>query len=300
MNQKVAVIGTGHMGSALATALFKKGFATTVWNRTAAKTEPLSRLGIHVAQSVLEAVSQADVVIVNIKNYTTTKDLLCESGLESVLRGKVLVQLSSGTPDEAREMEAWARPHGIEYLDGAIVNYPVDIGKPHGTVLYSGSEELFKRVKPVLLAFGDKAMFVGKEIGHASATDVAGLTFATGTMVGFLLGYIVYEAENLPVGGYLQFVKSLMPAMEGALADLCDKIRVKDYANTQASLETWSVAPRELIGWCKEHGVDHSFADSQLQLIEKAVKAGKGQADFAYLYEVLKKVQPDPTCSRTG
>jgi len=289
MNQKVAVIGTGRMGSALATALFKKGFATTVWNRTAAKTEPLSRLGIQVAQSVRDAVSQADVVIVNLNNYVTTKNLLCEPAIESALHRRILVQLSSGTPDEAREMEAWARPHGIEYLDGAIMNYPIDIGKPQGTVLYSGPEALFGRVKPVLLAFGDNAMFVGKEIGHASATDVAGLTFATATMVGFLLGYIVYEAENLPVGGFLQFVKSLMPTMEAALADLCEKIRRKDYGNTQASLETWSVAPRELIGWCKKHGIDHSFADSQLSLMEKAMKIGKGQADFAYLYEVLKK-----------
>ena len=47
------------------------------------------------------------------------------SSSESALRGKVLVQLSSGTPDEAREMESWARPRGIDYLDGAIMNYPV-------------------------------------------------------------------------------------------------------------------------------------------------------------------------------
>jgi hypothetical protein len=35
--------------------------------------------------------------------------------------------------------------------------------------------------------------------------------------------------------------------------------------------------------------VDHTIADPQLLLIEKAVAAGKGQADFAYLYEVLKR-----------
>jgi 3-hydroxyisobutyrate dehydrogenase-like beta-hydroxyacid dehydrogenase len=289
MNQRVAVIGTGRMGSALATALFQKGFATTVWNRTAEKTEALSRLGMQVAQSLLDAVKQSDIVIVNINSYTSTKDLLWEPAIESTLRGKILVQLSSGTPDEAREVEAWARPHGIEYLDGAIVNYPTDIGKPQGTVLYSGSEDLFARVKPVLLAFGDNAMFVGKEIGHAAATDVAVLTFVTATMVGFLQGSIVCEAENLPVAGFLQLVKNLMPAMEAALADLCDRIRRKEYGNPQASLETWSVAPRELIGWCKRHGIDHSFADPQLSMIEKAIQTGRGQADFAYLYEVLKK-----------
>jgi len=36
--------------------------------------------------------------------------LVRQPAIESVLRGKVLVQLSSGTPDEAREMESWAQP----------------------------------------------------------------------------------------------------------------------------------------------------------------------------------------------
>ena len=49
------------------------------------------------------------------------------------------------------------------------------------------------------------------------------------------------------------------------------------------------VRPREVIGWCKAHLVDHSIVDPQLLLIEKAVAAGNGQADFAYLYAVLKK-----------
>jgi 3-hydroxyisobutyrate dehydrogenase-like beta-hydroxyacid dehydrogenase len=289
MNQKVTVIGAGRMASALATALYKKGFPTTVWNRTASKTESLSRLGLRVAASLPEAVGNAEIVIVNISNYESTHRLLRQPAAEAALRGKVVVQLSSGTPDEAREMESWARSHGIDYLDGAILGYPVDIGSPRGTVLYSGPEELFLRVKPVLLAFGDNAIFAGKEIGQASATDIAVLSFATGTMLGFLHGFIVYEAENLPVDGYLQVVKNLMPAMEAALADLCQKIQKKDYGNAQAALETWAVAPRELIGWCEKRGVDHSFADPQLRLIDRAAKAGKGQYDFAYLYEVLKQ-----------
>jgi 3-hydroxyisobutyrate dehydrogenase-like beta-hydroxyacid dehydrogenase len=141
MNQKVTVIGAGRMGSALAAALYKRGFDTTVWNRTSSKTESLSRLGLRVAPSVLEAVVDAEIVIVNINNYESTNQLVRQPAIESALRGKVLVQLSSGTPDEAREMESWARPRGIDYLDGAIMNYPVDIGKPQGTVLYSGPEE---------------------------------------------------------------------------------------------------------------------------------------------------------------
>lgn len=289
MSHKVTVIGTGRMGSALAAALFNKGFATTVWNRTASKTEPLSRLGLCVAHSVIEAVQEADVVIVNISDYSSTLQLLQHPDIESALRGKILVQLSSGTPKEAREMESWARRYEISYLDGAIMSYPIGIGTPECTIFYSGSEEFFNRVKPVLMAFGDNALLVGNEIGHASALDIASLTFALGAMFGFLQGYIVCEAEGLPVEGFMQSIKGLMPVVEGLVTDISGRLQKKDYSGDQSSLESWSGGPKELVGWCKDRGVDHSIADAYLGLIDKAIKAGKGQADFAYLYEVFRK-----------
>jgi 3-hydroxyisobutyrate dehydrogenase-like beta-hydroxyacid dehydrogenase len=289
MNQKVAVIGTGRMGSALASALFHKGFATTVWNRTAAKAEPLARLGLSVAPSILGAVTTADVVVVNISNYDSTRHLLRHPQMESALRGKVLIQLTTGTPDEAREMETWARSHAIEYLDGAILGNPIDIGKPQVLALYSGSEELFHRVKPILLAFGDNATFVGKEIGHASALDMAALAFGVGAMFSFLQGFIVYETENLPAGGYMHSIKGLLPVLEKVFAGFLETIRAQSYDNTQASLDVYAACPRELIKWCRTHGADHSFADPQLALMDRAITAGKGHADFAYLYEIMKK-----------
>jgi 3-hydroxyisobutyrate dehydrogenase-like beta-hydroxyacid dehydrogenase len=88
MDQTVALVGTGRMGSALAAALFNKGFATTVWNRTAAKTAPLARLGLRVAPSVLDAVVQADVIVVNINDYHATQQLLSRAEIESASEEK--------------------------------------------------------------------------------------------------------------------------------------------------------------------------------------------------------------------
>ena len=110
MNYNVTVIGAGRMGSALATVLFHQGFATTVWNRTGAKTKVLSRLGLSVAQSVEESVREADIVVVSVSDYSSTRQLLRQPDIETALRGKIVVQLSSGTPKEAREMDSWAPP----------------------------------------------------------------------------------------------------------------------------------------------------------------------------------------------
>src|SRR5580704_3779 len=124
MNNKVTVIGAGRMGSALATALFQRGFATTVWNRTGAKTEMLSRLGLRVAPSAEESVREADIVVVSLSDYSSTRELLQQPDIETALRDKIVVQLSSGTPKEAREMYSWARRYGIAYLDGAMLGSP--------------------------------------------------------------------------------------------------------------------------------------------------------------------------------
>jgi 3-hydroxyisobutyrate dehydrogenase-like beta-hydroxyacid dehydrogenase len=287
MNSKVTVIGAGRMGSALATVLFHKGFATTVWNRTGAKTEVLSRLGLSVAQSVEESVREADIVVVSVSDYSSTRQLLRQPDIETALRGKIVVQLSSGTPKEAREMDSWARRCGISYLDGAILGSPEWIGTPACTIFYSGPEEVFNRVRPVLMVFGDRTLFVGHEIGHASAFDVAVLTFGVSAMLGFLQGQVVWESENLPTGGFLQTIKGMMPTMESVFTDMSRRVSSKNYRGDQASLEAYSVVTKQLISWCQDRGSDHTIPDAYVNLMERAMQAGKSQADFACLFEIL-------------
>jgi 3-hydroxyisobutyrate dehydrogenase-like beta-hydroxyacid dehydrogenase len=277
------------MGSALAVALFRKGFATTVWNRTASKTEPLSQLGLSVARNVLEAVQAADIIIVSVRDYNSTLQLLQQPEIEVALGGKTIVQLSSGTPQHAREMQSWARRCGIAYLDGAVVSYPKGIGTPEGAILYSGPAELFERVKPVLIAFGDQAIFVGVDIGHASAIDVATLTFSVNAMLGFIQGYAVWDGEGLPAEGYLQSIKDLMPFLGTIFTDISRRLQTKDYGGDQASLEAYSVVTRQLVTWLKDRRLDHRIADAHLGLMERAIQVGKGQADFAYLFETLSE-----------
>lgn len=286
---KVSVIGTGRMGSALATALFKAEFPTTVWNRTFAKTERLARLGLRVAPSLKTAIDAANVVILNVNDYAISLELLKDREVASALAGKILIQLTSGIPQGARQMDSWARHNNTFYLDGAIMDYPSGIGGPECTVLYSGPADLFDRVKPVLLAFGGNAVLVGAEIGHASALDLALLSMLTGIMFGFLQGHIVCEAEKLPPGAFIQAAKGVMPVIEGALEQLSAKLQKKDYVGDEATIEAYAAVPKELLEWSKDTPMDNCIALTQHSLFQKAISAGQGQADFAYLYEILRR-----------
>jgi 3-hydroxyisobutyrate dehydrogenase-like beta-hydroxyacid dehydrogenase len=159
------------MGSALARAFLGKGYVTYVWNRTPARCAPLASLGARVAPSPEQAVAACDVVVVNVIDYEAADGLLRSPSVAAALEGKLLVQLTSGSPDQAREAAAWAAERGAAYLDGAIMATPNIIGDPAATILYSGRRQAFEANEPVFRALGGNPVHVGEDPGHASALD---------------------------------------------------------------------------------------------------------------------------------
>ena len=128
----ITAIGLGRMGSALARALMQAGHQVTVWNRTPARMQPLLTLGARGAATAAEAVHASPLILVCIDNYAATLRLLGDPEVRQHLCGRTLIQLSTGSPGEARESEAWCQALGALYVDGAILCGPESIGTEHG------------------------------------------------------------------------------------------------------------------------------------------------------------------------
>jgi hypothetical protein len=65
------------------------------------------------------------------------------------------------------------------------------------------------------------------------------------------------------------------------------RVSSKNYSGDQASLEAYSVVTKQLVSWCQDRGSDHTIPDAYVNLMERAMQAGKSQADFACLFETL-------------
>jgi 3-hydroxyisobutyrate dehydrogenase-like beta-hydroxyacid dehydrogenase len=167
----VTVIGLGLMGSALARAFSSAGYALTVWNRTPAKAAPFQGLA-RIASTVREACVASDSVVVSVLDYAVSNALLRTTAVEEVVTGKSLVQLTTGTPGDARDGETWAKQHGLAYLDGAIWAYPSGIGKKSTGIACSGEVTVFEQQRGLLSALGEP-VFCGEAIGAAATLDMA-------------------------------------------------------------------------------------------------------------------------------
>jgi 3-hydroxyisobutyrate dehydrogenase-like beta-hydroxyacid dehydrogenase len=131
----VTMVGTGVMGTALARALLGAGHATTVWNRTVARAEPLGGAGATIADSLPEAIDASDVIFMCVSNQAAADELVPDPEVLEHLRGKTLFQMTTGTPEDGRRNAAFAAEHEITYLDGAMMAYPRSIGSARSSAV---------------------------------------------------------------------------------------------------------------------------------------------------------------------
>src|SRR5437868_9133594 len=117
----VSVIGLGPMGAAFAGAFLADGHSVTVWNRTAARAQPLAERGAVVAPSAGAAVGASPLTVLVLADTATAREVLAAD--EAALDRRTIVNLSAGRPEEATALERWVAQRGGEYLDGRIGSY---------------------------------------------------------------------------------------------------------------------------------------------------------------------------------
>jgi 3-hydroxyisobutyrate dehydrogenase-like beta-hydroxyacid dehydrogenase len=210
---EVSVIGLGEMGTALARVLLQKGYHVTVWNRTRARAEQLVQEGSVLASDATSAISVSPVVIICVADYETAYCILQMKEVTPTLSGRVLVQLSTGTPQQARDSEVWAKARGIDYLDGAITATPSQMGRPNSTIFVSGAETAFRKSEHILKSLAGNVMYLGEQVSTASSMDLAFLSYLFGSTLGFFHAARVLEADGLPVDtfGSMMALLSLRP-----------------------------------------------------------------------------------------
>lgn len=284
----ITILGLGDMGAALAATLLDKGHSVTVWNRTAAKADPLRGKGAAVARRVDEAVRASPVVIACLLDYAAFTDAFAEA--EYVLRGKTLVNLTSGVPRQAREFAAHFEALGVAYVDGGILAVPAMIGGPGSLVLYAGDRQAFETALPLLEALGT-ARFMGEDAGLAALYDIALLSGMYGLFGGALhASALIHNAGNSVVS-FMPMLQEWLSAMGGTLPAMAESIDANDHDQRGGSnLAMQATGLDTMVAASREHGVDPAFLLPMQALMRRHVEQGHGREDVSGLVRQLMTI----------
>ena len=280
----VTMLGLGAMGRALATAVAGTGRPTTVWNRTPGKAGDAVARGATEATTVEEALGTDSVVVACLLDHASVHEVL--DPVAASLTGRTLINLTTTTPNQARELADWAREHGIVYLDGGIMAVPAMIGGPGSAILYSGSNPAFEQHRPLFDLWGTSTYF-GTDAGMASLYDMAILSGMYVMFAGFMHGAAMVGSEGVPADTFAKFATPFLSAMTASFDGIAAVLDGGDYSiEGQQSLEFSDLS--DFLRAAAEQGVATDVLQPVQTLIERQITAGHGKESFYRIYEGIR------------
>jgi 3-hydroxyisobutyrate dehydrogenase len=161
---RVAVIGTGTMGSAMARRLLGAGMEVDVWSRNAHSTMPLVTAGASAYDRASEAVQQADAVITMLPNAEITTNVMVGDQVLQAMPAKSLwVQMATiGTEATERlAAETHSQRPGLTFVDAPVSGSRVPAETGQLLVLASGPPKAAALLEPVFTALGRATLWLG-------------------------------------------------------------------------------------------------------------------------------------------
>jgi len=172
---KIGFIGLGQMGSAIAANILKAGHELVVFNRTAAKAEPLVAKGAVLASDIAAA-CRADIVFTMLANDEALGDVAFgEHGIiANLAEGAVHVSMStisialSGQLAEAHEK---AHQH---FVSAPVFGRPAAAEAAQLFVVAAGQKDVVEKITPVLSAVGQKTTHLSENPIDANLVKLSG------------------------------------------------------------------------------------------------------------------------------
>jgi 3-hydroxyisobutyrate dehydrogenase-like beta-hydroxyacid dehydrogenase len=236
------------------------------------------------AASIKEAVVASPVVLVCVDNYVTTRKLLGTKDVVAHMSGRTLVQLSTGTPREVREINKWCKQHNVTHIDGAIECLPDAIGTETAQFLFAGPERAYREIEPLLACLGGDRRYLGENISAPAALDLAWLCQRLGQMIGAVHAVCICESENVDIDTFIE----MLPEGDRARI-LTSRIRDEHYLDPDAAVTVWDAVSRRFREQARDAGISSEFPDFVASILKRARDAGYGNEDVAALVKVLRK-----------
>jgi 3-hydroxyisobutyrate dehydrogenase-like beta-hydroxyacid dehydrogenase len=210
--------------------LHTAGWNIRAWNRSPQPAAEISKVGIVIAPSVAELVTDSNVILTSLANDAAVRSVYFDKGgvFSAAKPGTVILEMSTISPELSRDLHQEARTKGIKFLDVAISGSTPAVDAGTITLLAGGDRETFEQCVPIFESLAKQWFLIGPGSSGVQMKLVVNL----------LLGLDMQAiAEAVSLGEHLQIDRNVLldvlsktavvaPAMGGKFR----KIKDADYS----------------------------------------------------------------------
>jgi len=267
MSQRIGFAGLGLMGSRMARNLVKKGFPTTVWNRTKERSAALASEGAAVAATPRELAERSDVVVACVADGPAVERLVFEADgiLAGVRPGFRYLECSTVSPETTKRVQSALREKGADALEAPVTGSKN--GADQGTLLFmtGGERALHDELLPLMMAMGTKAIYCGT-MGQGSTVKLIGNSVISFMLEALCEGIVVGRRYGVP------------------LETIVEVVQASGYASPYYAFKGAAIAKRDF----SEHFAIDLLVKDQTLMLETAAAARVPMPGLAAVREVFQ------------
>lgn len=284
MSTTVAVLGTGTMGTGMATNLITDGFDVRVWNRTPDKTFPLGELGAHRADSPTEAVEGADVIVTTLFDEAATREVM-EEALDAAAPGTVWVQSGTVGVNGTELLASLADRAGVPLVDAPVLGTRKPAEEGTLVTLAAGTEDALTRTRPVMEAYSSRILRVGEAPGPASALKLACNAWVTTVTAGVAQSLAMARSMGVDPQLFLDAISG--GALDVPYAHIKGEAMLNEEHTPSFTVHGALKDLDLMVDNARRHGVAAGVLEGVRIQFKAAERSGHRDADIAAVYEAV-------------
>ena len=170
MTQRIAFVGLGAMGSAMAETLVKKQMRVVGYDVRQEAIKALENTGGRGADSPSIAAKDADVLVLMVVNADQAEDVLFAKGaLKALKSSSTVIVMCTCAPGRVEAIAARVEETGRGFIDAPVSGGVAGAKGGTLTIMASGKQAVFNSVKPILSAMGSNLFHLGEKPGQGAA-----------------------------------------------------------------------------------------------------------------------------------
>ena len=276
---RVGVIGLGLMGTAIVDRLLESRFVPYVWNRTREKAEPLVDRGAVWSDN---PIADCDRVIVSLYSSEVVESVLLPLK-GSVRQGQIVIDTTTGDPEQSVKWEQRLAAVGANYLDSPISGSSEQTRRGDATVIVSGQQAAFDACHELWPVLGKNVFYVGASGNAAKMKLVTNLVLGL-NRAALAEGIVFAESIGIEPTAALEVLRG--SAAYSRQMDTKGRKMIDGDFTTQAKLSQHLKDVRLML---HAVGLSLPLADTHRQLLERAEALGLGELDNSAIIEAIRR-----------